>query len=309
MRGYLQRVCRDELRKKPTTSAADVVVVLTPYIKQLRLVETGCRAAATDAQVKVWLEERLKEAETAIDDAAAYHVALANFTTDVDYSENSLFIACDIGIPALSPLQQSIDGWTLSWRRSLLESRVFDTSGSARRHIRKHPFFNAKKLTFEYLDGITNRDLVELMRVEAATTSGAARGSGAGGHGPLVGLMRNWFEVLDPSGTAPSLPDILDVYRGKFTPQFTRHFVMRDAIVEQRPEVLSILLNSVMHRYDTAGVRYTELSVSVSDLLSPLLRRCLTVFVHQKNDGDELINLADCAVVHRPSCRERVCKW
>lgn len=50
---------------------------------------------------------------------------------------------------------------------------------------------------------------------------------------------------------------------------------MKDAIVEQRPEVLSILLNHVMSAYRYSGVRHVELSVSVSDLLSPLIRSCL----------------------------------
>ena len=68
---------------------------------------------------------------------------------------------------------------------------------------------------------------------------------------------------------------------------------MKDAIVEQRPEVLSILLNSVRHRYHTSGVRHIELSVSVSDLLNQVTRRCLVDFVYAKGDGHDATSSSD----------------
>lgn len=61
--------------------------------------------------------------------------------------------------------------------------------------------------------------------------------------------------------------------RGKFTPQFTSRYLMRDVIVNQYPEVLSILANHVLHTYAEVGVTYIEFSVSVTDLLKKVFLR------------------------------------
>lgn len=56
--------------------------------------------------------------------------------------------------------------------------------------------------------------------------------------------------------------------RGQFNPGFyPQRFVIKDSIVETRPEVLGILLNSTCARYAKAGVNYIEYSVSAGDLL------------------------------------------
>lgn len=64
--------------------------------------------------------------------------------------------------------------------------------------------------------------------------------------------------------------------RGNFTPQFyPRRFEMRDVIVDRHPQVLEVLLNTVLHRYGKAGVGYVEFSVSGKYLLNGKYRTFL----------------------------------
>jgi hypothetical protein len=102
--------------------------------------------------------------------------------------------------------------------------------------------------------------------------------------GPLRALVRNWFEFLDSSGTAPGHTDILETCkqvkialislshlssdRGNFTPKFyPQRFCIKDDIVGVYPDVLALLLNTVLHRYHKAGVGYIEFSVSAKYVL------------------------------------------
>jgi hypothetical protein len=56
--------------------------------------------------------------------------------------------------------------------------------------------------------------------------------------------------------------------RGKFTPTFfPQRYNIKDVIVDKHPEVLAVLLNTVLYRYGKAGVFYVEFSVSVKYLL------------------------------------------
>ena len=55
---------------------------------------------------------------------------------------------------------------------------------------------------------------------------------------------------------------------GNISTSLSKHFPVRDLIIEKHPEVLSILLNESCYRCAAAGVSYMEISVSVEYLLN-----------------------------------------
>lgn len=110
--------------------------------------------------------------------------------------------------------------------------------------------------------GLYNAQLIRYLRVDDASSGGSLRS-----------VVRNWFQFLDPSGTEPMQVDILDTYRGNFTPQFyPRRFEMRDVIIDAHPQVLEVLLNTVLYRYGKGGVGYVEFSISGKYLLDQKYR-------------------------------------
>lgn len=133
--------------------------------------------------------------------------ALRAFTLDVVYSEERLMTAC--GIVTVSAAGPDA-AWSACWWRSRLEARLFDGGGSAAECIRPRLIYNAKKGRFDFVVGLSNSTLARLLSDEASSNRDTAGGGAFMASGPLRGVVRNWFEFLDPSGTSPSLPDIMD---------------------------------------------------------------------------------------------------
>jgi len=189
--------------------------------------------------------------------------SIRNGGKDVFYPLEDIMTASSITKPKTDDAE-----WNTSIMLATLESRLFDgiPGGNFAQYCKKD-----KNLRNEEVYGIYNNDLVKLLNMEEANRNGR----------PLRALVRNWFEFLDSEGKAASHTDILDAYRGKFDPEFyPRRFIMKDVILNTHPEVLSILLNSVTHRYGKAGVGYMELSVSLGDLTKSNTLACLLDHVY-----------------------------
>ena len=116
--------------------------------------------------------------------------------------------------------------------------------------------FNARSREFQLKKyAITNSTLVKIIKSKLVGDSAMA-------------AVRNGFSMLSRDGKIPSEPDLV-AYRGNFTPEFyPGRFKMKDCIYEQRMEVLSILINHVVSRYNNAGIHYVEFSLGVKDLLN-----------------------------------------
>jgi len=180
------------------------------------------------------------------DEVARWELLLALFTDDVVYSEGALCDAC--GITEAAP----------DLRRYQLECTLNNAAAelSFSELLQPYVIYNARENQLQFVRGIRNSDLAERL--------GAAAPSASTGH--LHAVVRNWFEFCASDGSAPQPSDISAYYRGAFTPQFyPRRFVIKDAIYQQRLEVLSILLNNSLHRYGRAGVRHVELSLGSQD--------------------------------------------
>jgi hypothetical protein len=207
---------------------------------------------------------------------------LEHFTDDVVYSEERLCDACGIAATPNSAL-----------RRAQLESTFNNATGMLDFSTKVHPYviYNTRAREFQLVTGVTNHDIISYLAplsfgglaaasgraaADPSTTSrpvGAAavaeQAATAGlptGMPAVRALVRNWFEFLANDGGGPRDTDVSALYRGSFTPEFfPRRFAAKDAIYEQRLEVLGILLNCVLGRYGDAGVQNVELSLGFKD--------------------------------------------
>ena len=80
--------------------------------------------------------------------------------------------------------------------------------------------------------------------------------------------FRNAFSILNDAGDYDER--VHSIFRGQFD-YFDRRFALKDPIYQQYPEVLGILLNSSMARYQKSGVNYVEFSMSARDLSNPFI--------------------------------------
>jgi hypothetical protein len=123
---------------------------------------------------------------------------------------------------------------------------------------RNYIIFVARKRQLKKVFGIRNSHLIQLFRFHDPNKQSTS----------LLAYIRNAFSMLGRNGKPAEEPD-LDAYRGGFTPHFyPNRFKMKDCIYEQRLEVLSILINQVVARYDRAGVQYVEFSLGINDLMN-----------------------------------------
>jgi hypothetical protein len=108
---------------------------------------------------------------------------------DVKYSVSDMWIASGLRFP------NSVLDEDPSWKRAILESKMFDglryNMASEFNPIRVSPKNGSPYDDWE----ITNTGLMKLLEQNP--------------RGPLRGMLRNWYEFLDVHGNAPSLADIL----------------------------------------------------------------------------------------------------
>lgn len=180
-----------------------------------------------------------------------------HFTADVVYSLRRLAVACGV-----AESEDGVDELQLS----NLEATINNATGRLdfATRVKEYAIFNARKNTWQKVRGITNGDLIAYLANDPQHP--APNGGAGSGADDLRAIIRNCFELCDSNGGAAPPSHISAHYRGNFTPEFyPRRFVMKDAIYEQRLEVLAILLNNVLARYGRAGVGYVELSLSARD--------------------------------------------
>lgn len=178
---------------------------------------------------------------------------LEHFTTDVVYSQRRLAIACGIASSESAVLSRQ--------ECSQLEVTLNNASGSTAlsNNFKYHVIFNSRKGQMQLCFGIANDDLIPYL----------IREDPRGRESALLPIVRNWFEFCSSDGGGPSDAHINAYFRGNFTPQFyPRRFIIKDALYEQRLEVLAILLNHVVSRYGDAGVAYVELSLGAKDIMN-----------------------------------------
>lgn len=122
------------------------------------------------------------------------------------------------------------------------ESELFTSS------FRLYSVFNARAQRVEWRFGITN---VDLRRV-------------------LTGDGSDLFRKRLSEAFEMPLSHAQERFWEKFTPEFyPRRYALKDAIYEQYPDVLDILLDHVLARYWRAGVSHVEFSVGIGDVLRP----------------------------------------
>ncbi|KAG5460186.1 MAG: hypothetical protein BJ554DRAFT_7798, partial [Olpidium bornovanus] len=190
---------------------------------------------------------------------------LATYTNDVVYSDDALFLLFDLQNKFRSGRDDNPSPPPRKRQRTLSDESRAATLEFHLGSTPMRPFiiFNARRREFQLVRGVTNSDLVRLMQA-------AGGGGDDGDDSPetIRAAVRNGFSMLSKDGNAPSRPD-LNTYKQAFTPEFyPKRFRMKDCIYQQRLEVLSILLNNAIARYDKAGVRYAEFSLSANDLLN-----------------------------------------
>jgi hypothetical protein len=123
--------------------------------------------------------------------------------------------------------------------------------------------FNARKQKIEILYGMTAEKLRELIGGYSAIENidnPAKRDARA--------HIINAFSMCNADGTMPRSIDYHS-FRGQFTPEFyPRRFALKDSLYEQRLDILALLLQHVLRRYQTCfpPVKYCEFSVGVGDL-------------------------------------------
>ncbi|CAF1216108.1 unnamed protein product, partial [Didymodactylos carnosus] len=126
--------------------------------------------------------------------------------------------------------------------------------------------FNARKQLFEIVYGIPVEIVRELVggdvsddKIQDKVILNAR------------GYIRNAFSMRNADGTAPRMIDF-SLFQGTFTPEFyPRRFALKDALYEQRLDILAYLLKHVLGRYISCAppVKYCELSIGVGDLSRP----------------------------------------
>ncbi|KAJ3268502.1 hypothetical protein HDV01_002705 [Terramyces sp. JEL0728] len=111
--------------------------------------------------------------------------------------------------------------------------------------------FRNKESILTKVIGISNSEIVKVMNSKEWSSR-----------------FRNAFSILNDAGDHDER--VHSIFRGRFD-YFDRRFALKDPIYQQYPEVLGILLNSSMARYQKSGVNYVEFSVSARDLSNPFI--------------------------------------
>ncbi|KAJ3182306.1 hypothetical protein HDU87_008468 [Geranomyces variabilis] len=146
-------------------------------------------------------------------------------------------------------------------------------------YFRHYIIFNARKAEFEFVLGLPNTALLQLMEFPTIGQPDKRDKSGKPSSQALAirALVQNGFSMLENNGSQAG-PTGLNNYRGRFTPEFyPKRFRLKDSIYGQRLEVLSILINQVASRYGKSGVSLVEFSLGANDLLSVNVVKHLTV--------------------------------
>src|SRR5207248_2919014 len=154
---------------------------------------------------------------------------LCHYTDDVIFDEACLATLCNI-----TDSQSDM-------RRYRLEA-LFNNAMPAGQLFQPYIYFDARKRTMRCDVGLRNADLVAMMPPDSGPSFS------------ISSTVRNWFQLLGHGGDRADQHDIIRMYRGQFTPEFyPMRFLAKDCIYRQRPEVLGILLNTVLARYARAG--------------------------------------------------------
>ena len=169
------------------------------------------------------------------------------YTDDVVYHKDTILkllgiAICDQGVDLIKRKYE--DDQSLQCMQRIFGEHV---------EFKNYIVFNARERMFQIVSGISNSVICDLMENDGLKDK-------------VESFLRNGFSLLRKDGKPAGIPD-LETYRGNFTPEFyPRRFAMKDCIYGQRLEVLSILLNNVIHRYAKSGVLHVEFSLGVNDL-------------------------------------------
>ncbi|CAF2268490.1 unnamed protein product [Rotaria magnacalcarata] len=164
----------------------------------------------------------------------------------------------------------------------ILEERlgVYEQTESYRSPFKHWIIFNARKQKMEIVCGMTVEELRKLIDGESAMEHI---------YNPVQHDARahiiNAFSMCNDDGTLPRSIDYHS-FRGQFTPEFyPRHFALKDSLYEQRLDLLALLLQHVLQRYQTCSppVTYCEFSVGVGDLSKPWIFDIFSSFPSQSD--------------------------
>ena len=145
-----------------------------------------------------------------------------------------------------------------------------DPTGRRSCQMQSYVFYDARQQHFDYRLGITNTHLTRLMGRHNNDTTRSADEK------VVFAQIANCFSMLQIDGSSTSRHDLVQRYKGHFTPEFyPRRFRLKDSIYSQFLPTLTMLLHHVLHRYQTANVSYVEFSVGENDLLRPWTYRYL----------------------------------
>ena len=174
------------------------------------------------------------------------------YTDDVVYDCKTLFM-----VFGLEPAARGSVAFEIELAR--LQSMLRCTKETAPRDYIIHV---ARERQFKMVFGIRNSHLIHSLCIDSNDNVSNKPES-------PIAYIKNAFSMLGRNGDPAQEPD-LDLYRGGFTPHFyPNRFRMKDCIYGQRLEVLSILINQTVARYDRAGVKYVEFSMGINDLTNP----------------------------------------
>lgn len=124
-----------------------------------------------------------------------------------------------------------------------------------RGQFRPYIVFNARNQEFEIRHGITNTNLLTLLRENANDI--------------LHSALKNCYSMLDDNGNIPTESVLRNRYIDQFTPEFyPMRYILKDDLYSQYLDVLDVLLHHVLENYRQAGVRYIEFSVGHGDLIT-----------------------------------------
>ena len=161
----------------------------------------------------------------------------------------------------------------ISYRLGISGSAVKST----KTYIRPYVFFDARKQLFDYQFGITNTNLCKLMGENLSTPTDF--------HEATRAQIANCFSMLNIDASPSTQHDLIQRYRGHFTPQFyPQRFALKDAIYWQFLPTLQLLLEHVLTQYQKSSVTYVEFSMGMNDLLSPWVYRHLTTTMRPLHD-------------------------
>ena len=171
------------------------------------------------------------------------------YTDDVVYDCETLYMVFALELATRGSLAFEIE-------LAKLQSMLRCTKETA---PRDYIIYVARERQFKMVFGIRNSHLIRSLCIDN-------RDNVANKLESPIAYVKNAFSMLGRNGDPAQEPD-LDLYRGRFTPHFyPNRFRMKDCIYGQRLEVLSILINHTVARYDRAGVKYVEFSLGINDL-------------------------------------------